>query len=446
MDAGSFSRVLVVGLGRSGVAAARLAAADGARVTATDRRPESELGTALDRLPASADRFVGGHPASCLEGVDLVVVSPGVAPGVELLRLARERGVEVVTEVEFAWRHRPDAPLAAVTGSNGKSTVTTLIADMLRAAGLAAAAGGNLGTAASELVLQGGWDCWVLEISSFQAELLTAMAPTAAVFLNLSQDHLERHPDLDAYLAAKRRLFAFQGPGDTAVLNADDPASAGTAAAAGRRLFSLDRPADAWLDGDRLVVDGAELTTAGRLRLAGTHNLANVLAAALAAASLGAGRDAIAAAAEAFDGLPHRHRTVHEADGVRFVDDSKATNVGATLAALRGYPDGALHLILGGQAKGQDFSVLAGEVRRAAARLYVIGVDGPAIADALAAATPVERCGTLAEAVSRARAAAAPGQVVLLAPACASFDQFTGYDQRGDVFAALAREEGPACP
>ena len=436
MDAGSFSRVLVVGLGRSGVSAARLAAADGARVAVTDLRPETELGAVPDRLPASADRFFGGHPASCLDGVDLVVVSPGVPPAVELLRLARERGVEVVTELEFAWRHRPDAPLAAVTGSNGKSTVTTLVADMLRAAGQAAVAGGNLGTAASDLVLEGGWDCWVLEVSSFQAELLRAMAPTAAVFLNLSQDHLERHPDLDAYLAAKRRLFAFQGPGDTAVLNADDPASAGTVTAAGRRLFSLDRPADAWLDGDRLVLDGAELTTAGHLRLA----------AALAAATLGAGRDAIAAAAETFDGLPHRHRTVHEAGGVRFVDDSKATNIGATLAALRGYPDGALHLIMGGQAKGQDFSVLAAEVRRAAARLYVIGVDGPAIADALAGAAPVEHCGTLAEAVSRARAAAVPGQVVLLAPACASFDQFTGYDQRGDVFAALAREEVPACP
>jgi UDP-N-acetylmuramoylalanine--D-glutamate ligase len=446
MGSTTSSRVLVVGLGRSGVAAARLAVADGAEVAVTDRRPEHELGESLDRLPADVRVYAGGHPERSLEGIDLVVVSPGVAPEVELLARARQRGIEVVTEVEFAWRHRPDAPLAAVTGSNGKSTVTTLTAEMLRAAGMAAVAGGNLGTAASDLVVAGGWECWVLEISSFQAELLTTMAPTAAVFLNLSQDHLERHPNLESYLAAKRRLFAFQGPDDTAVLNADDPESAGTRTAAARRFFSIERQADAWLDGDRLVIDGLELTTADRLLVGGAHNLGNVLAAALAASALGADRRAIAAAAESFQGLPHRHRMVHEAGGVRFVDDSKATNIGATLAALRGYSAGSLHLILGGQAKGQDFTVLAQEVRRSVARLYVIGIDGPAIADALAGTAPVERCETLAEAVARARTAAAAGQVVLLAPACASFDQFTGYDQRGDIFAALAREEVPACP
>jgi len=446
MGSTTSSRVLVVGLGRSGVAAARLAVADGAEVAVTDRRPEHELGESLDRLPADVRVYAGGHPERSLEGIDLVVVSPGVAPEVELLARARQRGIEVVTEVEFAWRHRPDAPLAAVTGSNGKSTVTTLTAEMLRAAGMAAVAGGNLGTAASDLVVAGGWECWVLEISSFQAELLTTMAPTAAVFLNLSQDHLERHPNLESYLAAKRRLFAFQGPDDTAVLNADDPESAGTRTAAARRFFSIERQADAWLDGDRLVIDGLELTTADRLLVGGAHNLGNVLAAALAASALGADRRAIAAAAESFQGLPHRHRMVHEAGGVRFVDDSKATNIGATLAALRGYSAGSLHLILGGQAKGQDFTVLAQEVRRSVARLYVIGIDGPAIADALAGTAPVERCKTLAEAVARARTAAAAGQVVLLAPACASFDQFTGYDQRGDIFAALAREEVPACP
>ena len=182
------------------------------------------------------------------------------------------------------------------------------------------------------------------------------------------------------------------------------------------------------------------------MRLSGAHNLGNILAAALAATAMGAGREAVAAAAASFDGLAHRHRTVHEVAGVRWIDDSKATNIGATLAALRGYPAGSLHLILGGQAKGQDFSVLAPEVQRAVARLYVIGVDGPAIAAALAGAAPVEDCGTLDEAVRRARAAVEPGQTVVLAPACASFDQFTGYEQRGDIFAALAREEVPACP
>jgi UDP-N-acetylmuramoylalanine--D-glutamate ligase len=441
-----FSRVLVIGLGRSGAAAARLAAADGAEIVVTDRRPESELTEILAQLPAGTRTFLGGHPEACLDSVDLVIVSPGVPPTAALMVAARTLGLDPISEVEFAWRHRPEAPLAAVTGSNGKSTVTTLVAEMLGAGGFDVVAGGNLGTAASELVLTGGWDRWVLEISSFQSELLTAMAPSAAVFLNLSQDHLERHAGLEEYLTAKRRLFAFQGAGDTAVLNADDPASASTETAAARRFFSLERPADAWLDGDRLLVGDSELLRADRVRLSGTHNLSNILAAALAALAMGAGPEEVAEAAASFDGLAHRHRTVHEVAGVRWIDDSKATNIGATLAALRGYPAGSLHLILGGQAKGQDFTVLAGEVRRAVARLYVIGVDGGEIAGALTGVAPVESCGTLDEAVSRARDAAVSGQTVLLAPACASFDQFTGYEQRGDVFAALAREEVAACP
>jgi UDP-N-acetylmuramoylalanine--D-glutamate ligase len=441
-----FSRVLVVGLGRSGVAAARLAASDGAEVVVTDRRPEAELTEMLGRLPAGTRSFLGSHPDACLDGVDLVVVSPGVPPTAKLLVAARRRGLAVATEVEFAWRHRPDVPLVAITGSNGKSTVTTLVAEMLQAAGFDAAAGGNLGIAASDLVMAGGWDRWVLEISSFQSEMLTVMAPTVAVFLNLSQDHLERHADLEDYLAAKRRLFEFQRASDTAVLNADDPASAATETAAARRIFSIEGPADAWLDGDRLLLDDAELLTADGVRLSGAHNVANILAAALAATAVGASPEAAARAASTFDGLAHRHRTVHETAGVRWVDDSKATNIGATLAALGGYPAGSLHLILGGQAKGQDFGVLADEVRRAVARLYVIGVDGSEIARSLAGVSEVETCGTLDEAVGRARVAAEPGQTVLLAPACASFDQFTGYEQRGDVFAALAREETTTCP
>jgi UDP-N-acetylmuramoylalanine--D-glutamate ligase len=285
----------------------------------------------------------------------------------------------------------------------------------------------------------------VLEISSFQSELFQAVAPTVGVFLNLSQDHLERHADMGAYLDAKRRLFAFQCADDTAVLNADDEVVSETETTAARRLFSVLGEADGRLDGDRLYLDGVELTTVNRIGLSGAHNLANVLAAGLAATAMGASHHAVATAAEGYSGLAHRHRVVHEAGGVRWIDDSKATNIGATVAALGGYPAGSLHLILGGQGKGQDFSVLADEVRRSVARVYVIGIDGPTIADALADAAPVERCETLTEAVARARSAAEPGQFVLLAPACASFDQFTGYDQRGDVFAALAREEAGSC-
>jgi UDP-N-acetylmuramoylalanine--D-glutamate ligase len=439
------SRVLVVGLGRSGLAAARLAAADGSEVWVTDLRLEREMAD-IGELPNGTRTFFGGHPEACLEGVELVVVSPGVPPEMPLLAVARERGLEIRAEVEFAWLHRPSAPLVAVTGSNGKSTVTELVARMLGEAGLDVGVGGNLGTAASQLVLDGGWQSWVLEISSFQAELLTAMRPRAAVFLNLSQDHLERHSDVDAYLEAKRRLFAFQEDGDFAVLNADDEAVVATVTAARRRTFSINGEADARLDGDRLLLDGELLVEASKVKLSGVHNLANALAAALAAQALGAKTGAMVPALETFEGLVHRHRTVHLSDGVRWVDDSKATNVGATVAALRRYPEGSVHLIVGGQSKGQDFAPLVPEVRRAVARLYLIGEDGPAIGEILEGAAPLENCGDLAEAVARARGFATAGEWVLLAPACASFDQFSNFGERGDHFADLAGREGASCP
>lgn len=446
MAPGTPSRVLVVGLGRSGLAAARLAAHDGSEVCATDLRSERELGEGLRELPGGTRRYLGGHPSSALDGVDLVVCSPGVAPTAAILAEARRREIPVVPEVEFAWRHLPDQPMAAVTGSNGKSTVTVLVAAMLSESGVAAVAGGNLGTAACELVLTGGWDCWVLEVSSFQAELLTEMRPSVGVFLNLSQDHLERHPDLRSYLAAKQRLFEFQTRNDAAVLNADDTAVLQTPSRARRLLFSLEKQADAWLDGERLRLGDQVLTERSRCSLSGIHNVANGLAASLAAVELGATIAGAAKTLETFRGLSHRHLTVHEENQVRWVDDSKATNVGATIAALRGYPEHSVHLILGGQAKGQDFTAMIPEVQRRAARVYVIGIDGPSIAAALAEAVPVEDCGTLEEAVTRARRAARPGQWVLLAPACASFDQFSGFAQRGERFAALARQECAPCP
>lgn len=439
-------RVLVIGLGQSGLAAARLAAADGAEVWVTDLRTEEELAGLIGDLPKDSRCFFGDHPVECLEGVDQLVVSPGVPSGAPILEAARAQAVPVSTEVEFAWRHRLEAPLVAVTGSNGKSTVTELTAQILRAAGRKTVAGGNLGVAASDLVLEGGWDSWVLEISSFQAELLTVMSPTAAVFLNLSQDHLERHSHLTVYLAAKRRLFAFQKEGDVAVLNADDPAVAATVTAARKRYFSLEKEADGALESGVLMLDGAPLIETTEMRLSGLHNAANALAAALGAKALGADAAATASVLRSFEGLAHRHRTVHSADGVAWVDDSKATNVGATLAALKGYGDGSVHLILGGQAKGQDFGPLAEEIRRAAARVYLIGEDGPAIAANLAESASFEHCVTLEEAVRRARSLAVTGQWVLLAPACASFDQFDNYGERGDRFAALARGEVESCP
>jgi UDP-N-acetylmuramoylalanine--D-glutamate ligase len=439
-------RVLVVGLGSSGLAAARLAAADGAEVWVTDLRTEAELGAELVELGREVRTFLGSHPEGCLEGVSLVILSPGIPADAPLVETARTRGIELNTEIEFAWRHRSQSALVAVTGSNGKSTVTELTKRILVETGRSAVAGGNLGPPASQLVMDDTWEVWVLEISSFQAELLTAMAPRVAVFLNVCQDHLERHHDIDDYVAAKRRLFAFQSPSDVSVLNADDHLVAATQSAARTRSFSVSGPADACLDGDHLVLDGSPIIKRSDLRLGGAHNLANALAAALAAAALGATPVAAATTLSSFDGLPHRHRTVHVAEGVRWVDDSKATNVGATLAALRGYPDRSVHLILGGQAKGQDFSVLEEEIRRTVSRLYLIGEDGPAIADALSGAAPTEGCGNLAEAVRRARRRATSGEWVLLAPACASFDQFSGYGERGDTFTDLAMQEVASCP
>jgi len=438
---------LVVGLGRSGVSAARLAAEDGAPVRVTDVRGADELADVLSGLPSSVEAVLGGHPASCLDGVRRVVVSPGVPADAPLLAAARAAGLEVLSEVEFAWRHRPDAPLVAVTGSNGKSTVTTLVGDMLRAGGLSTAVGGNLGTAASQLVLEDGWECWVLEVSSFQTELFVDLRPRVGVFLNLSQDHLERHADLMAYATAKQRLFAAQRSRDAAVLNADDIASAATPTAARRRLFSVVQPADAWLDDAVLVLEGEALMPAAEVALVGRHNLANALAAVLAADEMGIDRTSLRDTLRTFRGLDHRHREVWSHDGVRWIDDSKATNVGATLAGLGGYPDGSVHLILGGQAKGQDFSTLRDEVARAARRVYLIGVDAAAIAAELEGVAQVEACGDLAEAVRRARRLAVAGEWVLLAPACASFDQFSGYAERGDRFAELARgEEVAPCP
>lgn len=439
-------RVLIVGLGDSGLAAARLAARDGIGVSVTDRRTAADLEAEAAELPSGCRTFFGGHPEECLDGVDLVVTSPGVAPEAEILRAARRREIKVIPEVEFAWQHVPVVPMVAITGSNGKSTVTTLTAEILCESGVAAVAGGNLGTAASDLVLAGGWDCWVLEISSFQAELLTEMKPTVAVFLNLSQDHLERHPDMETYRTAKRRLFAFQQEGSVAVLNADDPEVFGTPTVARRRTFSLLAAADACLEGDLLVLDGEAFTDLSKVAMTGRHNVANALASVLAAVETGGSTAAACRVLERFRGLDHRHQIVHEADGVRWVDDSKATNVGAALAALSGYPDRSLHLILGGQAKGQDFSEMVDEIERVAVRVYVIGVDGPTIAESLAGASRVVECGTLEEAVRAARAAAAPGQLVVLAPACASFDQFDGYTDRGRTFARLARQEVATCP
>jgi UDP-N-acetylmuramoylalanine--D-glutamate ligase len=434
------SRALVVGLGSSGAAAAILLARQGWRVTVNDRASAADLADRLAGLPAGVELVLGGHPEGLLEGRSLVVTSPGVPPDLAMLAQARRRGIEVIAELELAYRSIADTPLIAVTGSNGKTTVTALLGAILDEAGWSVGVGGNIGHPASAHALEGGFDALVWEVSSFQLEGCTTLRPRVGVLLNLSPDHLDRHPTLADYLAAKARLFARQQGDDVAVLNADDPAVAGLAVPARAEFFSLhDRTAAACLAGGHLVLDGRPLLSRSRLPLLGDHNVANALAAALAAARAGAPRPAIATALERFTGLPHRHTVVAEAAGVRFVDDSKGTNIGATAAGLAGYRPGTVHLILGGLGKGQDFAPLAQAVAGRAAAVYLIGDAADEIARAIGGRVPVQHCGTLAEAVRRAAAAASDGDTVLLSPACASFDQFRDYAHRGDEFARLAR-------
>jgi UDP-N-acetylmuramoylalanine--D-glutamate ligase len=434
------SRALVVGLGSSGVAAAALLARSGWRVTVNDRAAATDLGDRPAQLPAGVEAVFGGHPVSLLESAALVVTSPGVPPDLPLLAQARRLGIEVIAELELAYRALADTPLLAVTGSNGKTTVTALLGAILDEAGWNAGVGGNIGNPASALALEGGFDALVWEVSSFQLEGCTTLRPRVGLLLNLSPDHLDRHASLADYLAAKARLFARQQGDDVAVLNADDPAVAGLAVPARAEFFSLrDRAAAACLAGDRLVLDGHPLLPRSHLPLLGQHNVANALAAALAAARAGVPRAAIATALERFTGLPHRHTVVAEVGGVRYVDDSKGTNIGATAAGLAGYRPGTVHLILGGLGKGQDFAPLARAVAGRAAAVYLIGAAAGEIAAAIGERVPVQHCGTLAEAVRRAAAAARAGDTVLLSPACASFDQFRDYAHRGDEFARLAR-------
>ena len=440
MNRSTPSRALIVGLGSSGAAAATLLARQGWRVTVNDRAAASELGDRPAQLPAGVETAFGGHPERLLDDLSLVVVSPGVPWELPLLAQARRRGVEVIAELELAYRSLADTPLLAVTGSNGKTTVTALLGAILDEAGWSVGVGGNIGHPASLLALEGGFDALVWEVSSFQLEGCTTLRPRVGVLLNLSPDHLDRHASLADYLAAKARLFARQQGDDVAVLNADDGAIAGLAVPARAEFFSLrDHSAAACLASGHLLLDGRPLLPRSHLPLLGEHNVANALAAALAAARAGVPRPAIATALERFTGLPHRHTVVAEVGGVRFVDDSKGTNIGATAAGLAGYRPGTVHLSLGGLGKGQDFAPLAQAVAGRAAAVYLIGEAAEEIARAIGGRVPVEQCGTLAEAVRRAAAAARTGDTVLLSPACASFDQFRDYAHRGDEFARLAR-------
>jgi UDP-N-acetylmuramoylalanine--D-glutamate ligase len=425
---------LVVGLARSGTAAALALAARGERVRATDADPGRGAGLAA----AGVELVASGE--SALDGVACVVKSPGVPRQSPLIAAALGRGMAVIGELELAWRLLPNE-LIGVTGTNGKTTTVELIGAIHRAAGVPAIVAGNVGLALSRFAIpppdgDGPIDpatVIVCEVSSFQLEDAALLAPRAAVLLNLAPDHLDRHGDMAAYVAAKLALFAHQGPEDLAVLPADGPAVPGRAA---RLTFGDDPAADVRHDGEWLWWRGERLLRAADVRLRGAHNRANAMAAAAVTLGRGLPRQGVLDALASFPGVAHRLEEVAEHGGVLYVNDSKATNVASALVALRSFEPGSVHAILGGRGKAEDYSPLRDAVARHARAAYLIGEEAPALARALAGLELVQ-CGTLERAVAAARAAAKPGEVVLLSPACTSYDQYRDYEQRGEAFRRL---------
>jgi UDP-N-acetylmuramoylalanine--D-glutamate ligase len=456
-------RVLVVGLGRSGTAAAILCAARGATVTVTDVRGAEVLGPALAELPRNIKVEIGGHKTETFLATDLVVLSPGV-PEIPELAAARAAGVAITGETELASRF-VSATTIAITGTNGKSTTTTLAGAMMRASGRPTFVGGNLGEplalAVGTPAGSPGGVC-VVEVSSFQLETAETFSPRVGVLLNVTPDHLDRYPDVEAYAATKARLFAVQHPSDFAVVNLDDPvAVAHTEHIPARRLgFSLERrlPEGAWLDGEELVVrlPGArpESYPTAVPALVGRHNQANALAALLASRLTGASHAEALRALSEFQPLAHRMELVAKAGGVLFYDDSKGTNVGAVVAALAGFPRRVV-LIAGGRDKGGDYAPLAAAMARVGRAVVLIGEAAdlieaafrpgpstpptrstPSTPSTLAAlaALPVRRAATMEEAVMVAAGLANSGDAVVLSPACSSFDMFRDYQHRAQVF------------
>jgi UDP-N-acetylmuramoylalanine--D-glutamate ligase len=429
-------RALVVGLGVAGASAARRLAQRGWDVTVVEDRPSeasraraAELGLPLVEAPADV--------ASLVDATDVVVPSPGVPIGHPAIQRALATGRRVWTEFELAARWST-IPMVAVTGTNGKTTVTTLVESMLRASGLRTAAAGNTDVPLVD-ALEDDLDVIVVEASSFRLEFTETFRPHVAVWLNLAEDHLDWHPSMEAYADAKARIWAAQGPGDVAIVNAEDPVVLARAASAPSRVETFGLATGDWhVDGDRLVrPDGSTLVAVADLWRSLPHDCTNALAAAAAALAAGATDDGVRSALRDFRGLPHRLALVGDDGGVRFYDDSKATDPHAVVAALRSF-DSAV-LIAGGRNKGLDLSVLAEEVGHVRA---VVGI-GEAGADVVAAfegSVPVALAASMDDAVAAARAFAEPGDAVVLSPGCASFDWYRNYGERGDDFARAVRE------
>ena len=440
---------LVIGLGESGLAMARWLARQGARVRVADSRGAPPQAAALRAALPTVELFTGPFSPPAFAGVDLIAISPGVPVQAPLVQEAVVRAVPLVSEIElFAWAvHRltPQARLIAITGSNGKTTTTALTGALCQAAGRRTAVAGNISPAALDalmLAIDSGQlpEVWVLELSSFQLETTHSLAADAATVLNVSEDHLDRYVDLDDYAAAKARVF--QG-GGVMVVNRDDPRSL-AAARSGRRCvsFGLARASgkgDYGIDNGWLMRGGEKLIALADLQLVGRHNAANALAALALCAAIGIEAQTVLPALAAFTGLAHRVEWVAEINGVSYFDDSKGTNVGATLAAVEGLGC-QVAIILGGDGKGQDFSPLRPAIERHARAVALIGRDAAAIAATLTGCrAPTHACGDMAEAVRWCAAQAQRGDAVLLSPACASMDMYRNYAHRAEVFVDAVR-------
>jgi UDP-N-acetylmuramoylalanine--D-glutamate ligase len=440
-------RVLVLGLGDTGLSVARWVTAQGGASRVADTRAAPPR--ARDLAPG-VELVTGAFSAALLQGVDLLCISPGLSLEEPVVRAALARAVPVLGDIElFAWevRDRSAAKVLAVTGTNGKSTVTALTGHLLRAAGIDCEAAGNIGPPALEALAKRRAAlpaAWALELSSYQLETTWALEPDGAALLNVTEDHLDRYSGIDEYAAAKARVFLGRG---VQVLNRADARSMAWAVPGREHVtFGLDAPArdaDFGIAGGTSLVRGAyRILALDELPIFGLHNAANALAACALAVAGGAALQSLAAGLRTFRGLPHRLQRVSVRRGVAWYDDSKGTNVGATIAALEGLDRKAV-LIAGGEGKGQDFSPLGAAVRTHASRVLLIGRDAPQIEQALATSgVPLERCASLEQAVTRAAECARPGEAVLLSPACASFDMFRDYRQRGEAFSAAVRALG----
>lgn len=434
--------VLVVGLGRSGIAAARLCMNKGARVTINDAAPRERLSSQALALEADGARLIaGGHPDTLFDGINLCVVSPGV-PSFPALEAFERAGGEVIGELELASRF-VTAPIALIGGTNGKSTTTALVHAMLEASGLNSFIGGNFGVPLAEVVGT-NYDALVIEISSFQAERVPTLHARVHVLLNITDDHLDRYPDFAAYAHAKGNPFEHMTAEDAAVIPLGDALVKQQADRGPARQITfseLDASAMVARDGDA-IVDRLNNTRypLALLRIKGTHNIANACASIAAATAMGATEEGITRALARFEGLGHRTVLVGEVQGVRFYDDSKGTNVGASVAALRGLEEPKAVLIAGGRDKLGDYGPLVAALQERGRALVVIGEAAYRIAAAAEGSVPTHRAKSMQEAVEIARSLAISGDAVLLSPACSSFDMFRDYKDRGDAFVRAVRE------